>query len=114
MDLQQYAALTPAQRLSLLLGQLGGDSLAADLAQHVAPFLSRLGSSAGSGASEEEAGQDPQLVLRQVGEAAALLLLAAALQATPCKPTLAAPTRSAALGCAAHRRVVQNNVQTHC
>jgi len=66
MDLQQYAALTPAQRLSLLLGQLSGDSLASDLAQHVAPFLSRL-ASAGTGGSEQEAGLDPQLVLRQVG-----------------------------------------------
>ncbi|PRW56208.1 MAG2-interacting 2 [Chlorella sorokiniana] len=65
MDLQQYAALAPDQRLSLLLGQLGGDSLAADLAQHVAPFLSRLGS------SQLEAELDPQLVLRQALEAEA-------------------------------------------
>ena len=64
MDLQQYAALAPAQRLSLLLGQLGGDNLAADLAQQVAPFLARLGSGV---SSSEDAGHDPQLVLRQVG-----------------------------------------------
>ena len=52
MDLQQYAALAPAQRLGLLLGQLGSDSLGADLAQHVVPFLSRLGSAgAGAGAA---------------------------------------------------------------
>lgn len=112
MDLQQYAALTPAQRLSLLLAQLGGDSLSADLALHVAPFLSRLSSSAGSGGSNEEAGLDPQLVLRQVGKAGALLLLAAALQVTHCMPALAALARSAALGGAAQLRVVQNNVQS--
>lgn len=70
MDLQQYTALTPAQRLSLLLGQLGGDSLAGDLAQHVAPFLSRLGTT-GTGGSEHEAAADPQLVLRQVRDCVA-------------------------------------------
>lgn len=70
MDLQQYAALNPAQRLSLLLGQLGGDSLAADLSQHVAPFLSRLGTTGGGG-GEQEAAADPQLVLRQVRDCVA-------------------------------------------
>ena len=74
-DLQQYAALCHAQRLSLLLGLLGsGDSLAADLAQLVAPYLSRLasgGSSGSGGGSDGTAGDssealDPQIVLRQV------------------------------------------------
>ena len=70
MDLRQYAALPPAQRLSLLLGLLGGDSLADDLALHVAPFLARLeggpggSSSSCSGSSSETV--DPQVALRQV------------------------------------------------
>ena len=67
-DLQQYAALSPAQRLSLLLGLLGsGDSLAADLAQLVAPYLGRLASSSGSGNDGDSSeAPDPQVVLRQV------------------------------------------------
>ena len=67
-DLQQYAALSPAQRLSLLLGLVGsGDSLAADLAQHVAPYLGRLASSSGSGNDDDSSeALDSQVVLRQV------------------------------------------------
>lgn len=75
MDLQQYCQLSAQQRLALLLGLLGsGDSLAADLAQYVAPFLARLSSagtfSGASGASMEGGSRgdtvDPQVVLRQV------------------------------------------------
>ncbi|KAL4457607.1 hypothetical protein ABPG75_012472 [Micractinium tetrahymenae] len=68
MDLRQYAALSPAQRLSLLLGLLGGDSLADDLALHVAPFLARLGSG-GSRSGQDGETADPQVVLRQALEA---------------------------------------------
>lgn len=67
-DLRQYGALVPRARLSLLLGLLGGDSLGADLAQVVAPFLARLSSSSGSGGGEEAGAADPQLVLRQALE----------------------------------------------
>lgn len=69
MELRQYAGLSPSQRLSLLLGLLGSDSLASDLVQQVAPFLSRLGgigSSGGSSGGSEHAAVDPQIVLRQV------------------------------------------------
>lgn len=62
MGLREYAVLGPRQRLTLLLGLLGSDDLAADLSQLVAPALARLG---GSG----DDAVDAQLVLRQVGRA---------------------------------------------
>jgi hypothetical protein len=73
-------------RLALLLGLLeSGDSLAEDLALHVAPFLARLAAPAAGGdvpggggshadhegGEEGEAAVDPQLVLRQALEAEA-------------------------------------------